>query len=206
MVRILSIEKSQTVAITPGTIVSMGANFCYVIAHSSTFRRDSNAYYEVVFPDTNRTTVGLDISSVATCNDIAAFFIFNAPFYISMVYPVQFCEHEASKHQVVYTLGFDQDINYPSYLSDGSVNFVGTTQFIHDCCPDYFTVFGSPVFDADGYLVGLCSRDRGVLITYNLESIAELISIINKREKQSIGDLLEYIEGQGQAGSQVHWF
>ncbi|KAL6655514.1 hypothetical protein ACP70R_006340 [Stipagrostis hirtigluma subsp. patula] len=200
VVIIRAVRLDQTFVVTPGTILVTGKNFCYIIAHELTFSQQAETKYQVIFPDTSRTTLELNRDDVKVCNGIAVFCIFNTSFDI-MVQQVQLKDYGPVEKEEVFTLSFHQDATYacPSFLGEGIVNFAGTKHFIHDCAGYSYTTYGSPVFSRDGCFVGMCYRELGVYLTLNVKAITlKLSTVYPEMKNKEITDILLYLKDQGE--------
>ena len=98
-------------------------SFCYIVTHKHTFSPylpGTDPRYEVVFPDSNGTTVELQVKDVEEFHNLAGFFIPIMDLENDMVQAVPFSSFEAIADQAVYTLCVER-IRKQTYLSPGLV-------------------------------------------------------------------------------------
>ncbi|XP_047076405.1 uncharacterized protein LOC124686521 [Lolium rigidum] len=187
--------------VTPGIVFLKEDSFCYIVAHANTFSHghdcDPQPRYEVVFPDSNRTTIEFQKADVQFCRYIAAFLIVNVHLENDMVQAVPFSSFGLEAEEAVYTLCLDPSettIPKPSYLSPGLINVVGGRYFTQDCRPENFTSWGSPVFDDEGHLVGICFAHCSVLLALDVLGISLVLNELHGTSQKPIHDILDYIK------------
>ncbi|KAG0552424.1 hypothetical protein BDA96_01G506100 [Sorghum bicolor] len=172
-------------------IVSVNGS-CYMIALSKVFRQP-NRQHRVIFPD--GTTVMLRVEDIRMQGSLAAFSV-NKPGELPN--RVRFSEQQVSHNQEVYTVNYER-MREPSMLVRGRVTHVGQMSFYHDCTPGSFTDLGSPVFNEQRELVGMCYCNHGVIGAINMIRIAEQLSRIKEgTANMSLSQIVQHLEAANQ--------
>ncbi|XP_006658077.1 uncharacterized protein LOC102722783 [Oryza brachyantha] len=180
----------------PGIPIVSVNGICYIISHSRVFCQEDahNWQHEVIFPD--GTAEPLITEDVRIQGDLAAFSVSTTA---GLPDPVKFSGQQVSHNQEVYTVNYE-GMREPSLLVRGRVTHVGEGSFFHDCTPGTFTIYGSPVFNEQSELVGICHKNYGVIEAFDVNEIEKLLSGIDPgMANKSLSEILQHIKATIQA-------